>query len=315
MNVAKPHCSLIALALATITTCWQTAPVRATSEPASMLKESEVGTHTTDEDLIRKQAKDYAQAFSKADIKTLASMWADDASYTDASGNLLSGRTAITKQMSAFFQANGKQPLEIIVDSISFPAGDVAIEHGLTRLTNFQFPQNTQRYNAVHVKKNNQWQMVNVTETPYRVLNNSEYLQDLSWLVGTWSAKGPGGALTLKANWVGNNNIIALNLETRTNDGSKTSQTQYIFWNPIKGKIYSWQYDWTGGYGKSWWEKAGDNWVAHARSIEADGIKASAKYVIHRIDNDTFSWQSINRHLAGRSLADTKQITLKREKA
>ena len=43
-----------------------------------------------------------------------------------------------------------------------------------------------------------------------------------------------------------------------------------------------------------------------------DGRKASATNVIERIDNDTFTWQSIGRAVDGEILPNIEAITVKR---
>ncbi|HEY9868128.1 MAG TPA: SgcJ/EcaC family oxidoreductase, partial [Candidatus Obscuribacterales bacterium] len=205
------------------------------------------GSHEADQQAIRKQAAEYASAFRKADTAALAEMWAPDAVYVDDAGTVYKGREAIVDEMKAFFAKFGGQPLEVVIESIEFPSDDTAIEHGITRLASAKAPHAADRYTAVHVKRDGRWQMVNVSESPLRPASGPESLRELGWLVGSWHVDGPNGTLALKAEWVGNNNIIRCTFDTQGKDGSKTSQTQFIFWNPHKRRIWSWQYDWSGG--------------------------------------------------------------------
>lgn len=291
--------------------------VLATSNPTTNMgsgASSGVKRHAADEQAIRQQAAEYVRAFRKADTGSLAEMWAPDAVYVDDAGTVYKGREAIVDEMKAFFQKFGGQPLEVIGESIEFPADDIAIEHGITRLAGANARHAADRYTAVHVKRNGRWEMVRVSESPLRPPSGPERLRELGWLIGNWHVEGPNGTLVLKAEWVGNNNIIRCTFDTQGKDGSKTSQTQFIFWNPRKGKIWSWQYDWNGGYGAAWWERSGKAWIAHANSVEPDGRLGRANYIFRELDGDTFTWQSTSRRLSGKLLPDSAIIKVTRDK-
>ena len=268
--------------------------------------------HSEDDQAIRAQSAEYAKAFANGDVSALARMWAEDAVFTDEAGTVYRGREAIRHQMADFFKRSGKQPLEVTVESVEFPSDTTAIEHGITCLVAAEPPDNMQKYTAVHVKRDGKWQMVSVTESPYIPQSSAEYLKSLNWLIGSWNAEGPAGKLHLKLDWVANGNIVCASFETDEKDGAKTSQTEYIYWNPRRNLVCSWQFDWTGGYGNAWWEKSGDNWICHARAVLSDGRLARANYLIQRVDDNTFSWQSTDRQLSGQRLPDTNRLLVKR---
>jgi uncharacterized protein (TIGR02246 family) len=268
--------------------------------------------HAEDEQIIRAQSADYAKSFAKGDVAALAGMWAEDAVFTDDSGGVYRGREAIRNQIADFFNKNEKQALEVTVESIEFPSETTAIEHGSTCLLTGPSPENMQQYTAVHVKRDGKWEMVSVTESPGRAMTSSECLKGLNWLIGDWNTEGPGGKLHLKSTWVANGNLISVNFDTDEKDGSKTSQTEYIYWNPRSHRICSWQFDWSGGIGDAWWEKSGEAWLGHARSLLPDGRVAHALIVIQRVDDNTFSWQSTDRQVSGQQLPDTAKLLVKK---
>lgn len=281
---------------------------------------SSLSAHEEDKKAIRQQASDYAKAFASADAVALAAMWAADAVYTDAFGNVYRGRAAIKDSMSDFFKRYGKQSLDVVVESIDFPSDDTAIERGRTRLSVLQPLDDGARYTAFHVKKDGKWQMVDVTESFYRKPNSNAGISDLGWLIGSWNVTGPNGSLKLKYDWVADKSIIRCMSTTEAKDGSKSSSTQFIYWNPDKSRILSWQYDATGGFSDGWWEKIGKAWVSHSRSVEHDGCVAWADYIIRPQDSDNFSWQSTGRHLestgleSGKRFPDTGIIKVIRDK-
>ncbi|MBX9722612.1 MAG: hypothetical protein K2X81_14535, partial [Candidatus Obscuribacterales bacterium] len=94
----------------------------------------------------------------------------------------------------------------------------------------------------------------------------------------------------------------------------KSSQTEYIYWNPRSAGICSWQFDSSGGTSRSTWELNGGTWTVHSSSIQSDGAIARADYIIKEVDKDNFVWQSKRRSLSGVPLPDTEQIKVTRDK-
>ncbi len=270
--------------------------------------------HDADEHTIRAHAAEYSAAFAAGDSQALAAMWADDAVFTDQMGKIAVGRNQIESKIGSFFKAYGNQPLAIKVDSVEFPAENLAIERGVTHVGKSNSPINYSTYTAVHVKRDGKWQMVNVSESPKfdSSAASGPTISDLSWLVGNWKVEGPRGDLNIKADWVAGKKIIRCDFEATTKQGEKSTQTQFIFLDPLSRRVRSWQYDFDGGYGESRWFYSGTDWTAEGRSVQADGSTGSARYVIKKLDDNTFSWQSTSRRLLGRQLPDSPILTAKR---
>lgn len=270
--------------------------------------------HDADAQQIRAQADDYAKAFACGDVPALLAMWDDNAVLTDQFGRVASGRDAIRAQMSSFFSTYGKQPLELKIDSLEFPAENLAIEHGVSHVGTTVNPKSFCIYSAVHVKRDGKWLIVNVSESPKldMATASAPSIADLSWLIGNWNVQGPRGSLQIKADWVAGKKIIRCDFDATTKDGEKSSQTQFIFYDPLFRRIRSWQYDFSGGYGEARWFKNGNDWEAQGCSVQPDGSTGSARYLFKKLDDNTFSWQSTSRRLLGRSLPDTPVLTAKR---
>lgn len=286
--------------------------VVSTMYPASSSAESV--NRDADAQVIRSQAAEYAKAFSNGDTQALSAMWADDAILTDQFGRVSSGRSQISTKMDTFFKTNGKQPLDIKIDALEFPAENLAIEHGVSHVGTTNYPQTFSAYTAVHVKRDGKWQMVNVSETPSidAVDANKTTIADLAWLVGNWKVEGPKGSLLIKADWVAGKNMIRCEFDATKKDGDRSVQTQFFFLDPISRRIRSWQYDFDGGYGDSKWFNSGNDWSAVGRSVQSDGSIGSARYLIKKLDDNTFSWQSTSRRLLGKRLPDSSILTAKR---
>lgn len=265
----------------------------------------------SDETAIREQAQKYSSAFAAAEIDKLSSMWDENAVFVDQFGNSYKGKAAIENQYKEFFSKNGKQPIEISVKSVDFPADDIAIEEGTCRLSS---SDSITKYIATHAKRNGKWLMEAVTESAYRAKSNGEYLKPLGWLPGEWNVEGHPN-LKVKFDWV-NENILSCKADAVSSEGSHESHNEFIYWNPEMGCINSWQFDSHGGVARKYWQKSASGWIVHAVSIQADGMKARADYIITKsAGSDSFTWQSCRRNLNGFDLPDTQKIKFQKVKS
>jgi hypothetical protein len=60
------------------------------------------------------------------------------------------------------------------------------------------------------------------------------------------------------------------------------------------------------------WKKDADNWLVNARGADHDGNLASAQYVLHKVDDNNYTWKSTKRFSQGKSLPDTQEILVMR---
>jgi len=265
------------------------------------------------EKLLRLQADQYAEAFAKGDAKAIADMWAKDATFVDAGGRGFHGRQEIEKLYTRYFSNSGGQPLAVNVESIRFPSSTVAVEEGTTHMSQAASPGSANRYTAVHVKEDGRWQMYSVTETEYTPSSTSEYLEDLSWLIGDWTGGNPQEKVHLKARWVADKHFILCTYRPDSGETEKVSDTEVIGWNPVARQIFSSYFGSNGGFGRSVWSRDGQSWVRRAHIVQPDGKRGTALYVLHPLDKDTFTWRSTRRTLDGMRMPDTVDIKVSRD--
>ena len=267
--------------------------------------------HNADEQIIRSQAGDYNKAFAAADAKAIADFWTLDATFIDINGKEHKGRSSIEAYFTNIFKLFGPQPLELAVESISFPADNVAVEQGSCRLAQGYSSGNMSRYTAIHVKNNDKWLMVSVTETNY-ASSSSDSLKDLDWLIGNWTAIGKNNTTVhFITNWAANGKFIRCIY--LTGDNLTPDEMEVIGWNPRIGRVVSWLFDATGGFGYGKWLRDGQSWIKNANSVEADGTVSSGIYIIKKIDDNHFTWRSTGRNLDGQTLIDTPEIPVTRD--
>ncbi len=269
--------------------------------------------YADDDKSLRAQADQYVKAFAAGDAAAIAGMWTADGTYIGEDGVAVRGRGAIQKFFTDFFAVNGGQPLQVTIESIRFPAPNVAIEEGVGRLLRAPSPSVASRYTVVHLKDRGQWRMDSVTETAYTPSSTSEYLKDLAWLVGNWTATRGADKVHLSARWVAGGHFLFCAYHPEGTPEGKMSDAQIIGWDPENKQIFSSSYGAGGGFGHATWSRNGQTWMLRAWDVQPDGSRATADYLLRPIDKNTFAWQSVNRTLDGTPLPDSSEITIVRD--
>src|SRR5262245_55663283 len=149
--------------------------------------------NTKDADALFKKAEAFVDAFHKADAKTLAGFWTPSGEFTDQTGHQIKGRDAIEKAFKALFAEHKGLKLRIDSESLRFVTADVAIEEGTTSVLSADGPPSHAHYTIVHVKKDGQWYLDSVRDTPYVPPSNFSHLRGLEWTIGDWTGTTEGG--------------------------------------------------------------------------------------------------------------------------
>jgi hypothetical protein len=100
-----------------------------------------------------------------------------------------------------------------------------------------------------------------------------------------------------------------------TRDGIELSGMQVVGWDPAEQQIRSWVFDSSGGFGDGVWIAEGDNWTINAKGVLPDGRKSSATNLLKKIDDNSYTWQSINRDADGELLPNVDEVMIVRAAA
>jgi hypothetical protein len=195
--------------------------------------------------------------------------------------------------------------------------GDVAIEDGITEtIPPDGGPPSRSRYTIVHVKKEGKWHLSSVRDAPYSPPTNHEHLRGLEWLIGNWAddSKDKAETARLAFSWAENQNFIVSSYATTFKNISLSSGTQWIGWDGAAKHIRSWTFDANGGFGEGTFTIDGDKVIVKSTMVGREGKKATSTNIVTRIDADTFTWESKDRMVDGKSLPDVSPIKLKRLK-
>ena len=270
----------------------------------------------TDEAAIRKTVESYVAVFNQGDAKALASLWSPEAVYMNPiSGEQVVGREEIKKQFDAIFAEGKGAKLEAKTDSIQFVSPNVAVEHGTAKILRADQAPEESEYTAVYVKRDGQWLLDRVTEEDVPIVtSHHEELKKLGWMIGTWTDQDDQDRVETTCQWTKNQNFMTRSFTLSVGDRIDMAGMQIVGWDPAAKRIRSWVFDSDGGFSEGVWSKKGNSWYIQSVGTLPDGRKASSVNIITYVDNDTCTWQSVNRVAGGELLPNVDEVAMVREK-
>lgn len=293
--------SLLLILFSTSIALGQQAPPagEAQAAPEALLTEPNTAA---DEATIRDNAMKYVEAYNRRDSATMASMWSPEAIYMDPrTGEGVVGRDAIKEQFDYALAGQEDAKLAITIDSIEFLSPNVAIEKGAAIVTYGEHPTEESTYSAVHVKRDGEWLIDRISES--EVLSpppsNYEHLKSLEWMIGSWIDEDETASVQTDCEWTKNKNFMTRSFVVVTREGVELSGMQIVGWDAANEQIRSWVFDSAGGFGEGVWTDEGDIWTIHSTGTLIDGRKTSATNLLKKIDDDSYTWESVNRESNG----------------
>ncbi len=289
----------------------------ASMEAAESGKAAEKSTATQSaESAIRAAVDSYVAAFNRGDAKVVAEHWSESGIWVGPDGQRAQGRSAIQKELEAFFTANKGVEIDEIATTIRPVSPDVTVEEGSVRITRPNGPPERSAYIAIHVKKDGKWQLDSVRE-----LESSdpvplhENLKQLEWMVGDWIDASEDSTVETSVTWSKNKAFLTANFRVSSPGAEHLEGTQMIGWDPSIGGIHSWMFDSDGGFGEGLWTCKDNRWIVKFNQVLADGRKASATNIYTLIDGGHYSWQSIGRQVDGQFQPNIDPVTVVRRSA
>jgi uncharacterized protein (TIGR02246 family) len=267
-----------------------------------------------DEGAIRKMVESYQQAFNQGDAKALAELWSPAAVYTNRlTGETVIGRAAIGEQFTSLFAKNKNLKLDLATESIQFLAPSVAVEHGVAKFIDPNADSEEIQYTAVYVKRDERWLLDRVTDEEQQIVNpRYEQLKPLEWMVGRWTTHAPNARVQLDCNWTKNRNFLTRSFSVAIDD-LEFSGMQVIGWDPSAKTIRSWTFDSEGTFAEATWTQQGDQWFLRNKGVLADGRLASMVNVMKYVDENSFTWQTIERTAGGSLLPNIDEVLIVRQ--
>jgi len=284
------------------------------SSPTETNLAAEPDSAAADISLIRASSEAFVDAFNKHDAKAVAALWTEQGEYVDDSGRTIVGRDAIEKDYAAFFDENPDVKIQIVIDSLRVPSGEVAIEDG--RAVVDPPPAGApgvSKYTAVHAKVDGKWLMASVRDTWIETQVTRQSIADLDWLIGSWVAEEYGVQYESTCRWVAGEQFVERSYTTTQPDGTQVSGVQLIGWNPLEGRVQSWSFSPDGGHDFGVWSPLHDGWMAEMRGTTGEGVPTSSVNLLKRLDDNAYVWQSVERSVGQTPLPDTNEVVIKRQ--
>lgn len=266
-----------------------------------------------DEAAIRAAVESYTAAYNRGDAKAVAGHWSETAEWISPAGKKIQGRAAIEQALTAMFGELKGLKIEVSSPTVRLVTGDVAIEEGTVTVVRPGEAPAASTYIAVHVKKDGNWKLDSVRETE---IPTDEFARDgldqLDWMVGEWVDNGETSTVETKVAWTKNGAFLSSSFRVATSDEDDLEGTQVIGWDPVSRTIRSWLFDSDGGFGQGVWTRSGDRWIVSFSHTLPDGSQASATNIYKYVDENAYTWQSVERRLDGESLPDIKEVKVLR---
>jgi uncharacterized protein (TIGR02246 family) len=261
-------------------------------------------------------ARAYEQAYAKGDAAVLAGFFTEDAAYTSDDGREFNGRAAIEAVLRDAFRLNKGAKLAIDVHSATPLTPDVIVEKGASAVTSKTGDVSQGLYTAIHIKKDGNWKITQLIETPLPEITAADRLAELAWLIGDWEEADKEAGLTIHSHyqWARGGAYISRNVTVKRGDDPVLEGWQIIGWDPVTDSIRSWTFDDAGGYSEGHWTREGQRWLLREAGYAADGSRTTADNTITKVSADRLTWQSANRTLDGEPQPVIDRIEIRRVK-
>jgi uncharacterized protein (TIGR02246 family) len=267
-------------------------------------------SNKVDEAAIKNIGKSFLKAYMAGDAKGLAAHWTENGEYTADDGTTIRGRAKIESAYAELFaKKKDKTHADIEVTTIRFPSRDTAIEEGYFRVRTGKETPVSSKYSILHVREGGTWLMALVREWP----GEGASLRDLDWLIGTWVAKRDDTEVRTTYEWWGDKSFIKGNISLKLKDRTVTG-FQMIARDASTGQLRSWIFDADGSFGEATWTRDGKKWMEDSAAVLQNGSVLAATNILTRLDDDTFTFQSVQRTVDGEETSDIPPIRVTRVK-
>ncbi len=138
-------------------------------------------------------------------------------------------------------------------------------------------------------------------------------LEKLAWMVGEWVDEDENSRVETSVAWTKNRKFLRRMFRVTPREGEPHNGMQIIGWDAAEKAVRSWTYDSDGGFGEERWRESGDRWIIRTSYTLPDGEKASATNIMKRLDDDRFTFRSVNRTIGGSFQPDIDEVTIVRK--
>jgi len=255
---------------------------------------------------VRARMQEFLEAVAKREARAVAAFWTATGEYLR--GDLtIRGRANVEKAFAEHFKKKQPGAATVEGESIRFLSEDTAVQEGVFVVKRPNPAETTRsQVSVLFVRSGGKWHFGLLRESP-----EEPSLQELAWLVGSWTFPSDGAEARMVVEWAEGKKYL-LCRTTRKQGDETTTATQILAVHPSTGAIQSWTFESDGSLGEAVWSRTDKGWRAKVKSVTADGDKATATTVLTPIDENTFTFQSTERTVDGEKVADVGPIKVTR---
>jgi uncharacterized protein (TIGR02246 family) len=265
---------------------------------------------SADKAAVRACAQEFLKALAKGDAKEVAAFWTPTGEY--ARGEMtIRGRANIEKAYAEHLKKKRPGIVTVEGESIRFLSDDTGVLEGAFAVKRSNPADATRnQVSILFVRSGGKWRFGLLRESP-----EVPSLQELAWMVGTWTFPADGAENRMVVDWAeGKKYLLSRTMSTQDKQ-TTTTATQILAVHPVTGAIKSWTFESDGSLGESVWSRTDKGWQAKVTSVTADGDKATATITLTPVDENTFTFRSTDRTVDGEPAEDVGPITVTRRSA
>jgi uncharacterized protein (TIGR02246 family) len=264
----------------------------------------------TDQAAVRDRTQEFLKALAKGDAKEVAAFWTATGEYAHGSDLTIRGQANIEKAYAEHLKKEQPGTVTIEGDSVRFLSDDTAVQEGVFVVKRPNSAESTRsQFSALFVRSGGKWYFGLLRESP-----EAASLQELAWLVGSWTYGSEGAETRMVVEWTEGKKYLLCRTTCKQDDQTTTS-TQILAVHPATDAIQSWTFESDGSLGEAVWSRKDKGWTARVTSFDADGDKVTATTILTPIDENTFTFQSTERTVDGEQAADIGPIKVTRSAA
>ena len=174
-------------------------------------------------------------------------------------------------------------------------------------------PEQKLAYQLGYVRQNGQWLLKSFGEIELKEApSHFEQLKDLAWLVGKSEDSDENVDILFDNHWDKFKNFIIQHFKMEIYGQEDIEGKQVIAWDPLKETIRSWVFDSDGGFGEGTWAKEDKSWYATMRYTLSDGRVASATNIYTPVNDQSYTYASVEREVDGEILPDMEPVTVEK---
>jgi len=266
---------------------------------------------------MRQRLASYVETFNSHDAVAVGKFWsADGVSIVEQTDERTEGREAIQQELAEYFKENPAVRLTGELTNVRVIRPDVMMIEGRTTLVSASWGPVESAFSAILVQEDGEWLISSSRERNLPAPATSyDALRELEWLIGTWEDQAEGAQVTTTVRWSPSQAFLIRSFNAKFGEDEGIEGTQIIGWDPSTGQIRTWTFNSDGSFSQGTVTKHDNDWMLKMSEVLSDGGLAVATKVLSRIDDDTFTVQTIGATLNGEPVPASEPVTVVRATA